>query len=508
MRSQAAAGLAALPGPEHPGIAGLRSALWAAGYEADHVREVLGAAGDNLTPSTSQALMLRRELEPGTPLTGLLTLFLLDMPLSAGDAVAALTPLTLDVAEEMGLVRREGALVRAGVRLVPYAGFIFATSLAPESRAVDRDHVMGITRSTLTLANLTVRHPVELALDLGCGTGVQALLASRHATRVVATDVNQVACRVTAFNARLNRADNVDVRQGSYFEPVSDMRFDLVVTNPPFVISPDNRFLYRDGGVEGDEVSREVLQGVARHLRPGGLATVLISWGRREGEDWFERPRAWAGGLGCDVFLLHQATQTALAHSASWHGPLATEDPDAHEEGINRWMVHLAGLGFDGIGYGAVLLRRRDGDNWLRAEEMPRREAGPSDAQLQALIRAQDLLLEMGPEEILVSRPKLVPNHHLQQLMRCRDGQFEVESAVLGLEDGLAFRAHVDAFNAYLLSRLDGGRTLREAVAASAPLAPEGAPQAEVEASAVRAVHRMLELGFLRLPQVEGRPDQ
>jgi methylase of polypeptide subunit release factors len=499
VRSQIDAGLGALPGPEHHGIAGLRSALWSAGYEADHVREVFGATGDNLTPSASQALMLRRELEPGTPLTGLLTLFLLGLPLSVALAAAALTPLNLPVAQEMGLVEVEGDAVRAAIRLVPYAGFIFASGLEPESRAVDRNHVMGITRSTITLANLTLRHPVELALDLGCGTGVQALLASRHATRVVATDLNPTACRVTAFNARLNRVDNLEVREGSYFDPVEDLRFDLVVTNPPFVISPDNRFLYRDGGVRGDEVSHEVLEGVSRHLRPGGLATVLISWGRREGEDWFVRPSEWSAGLGCDVLLLHQATQTALAHSASWHGALAGADQHAYEEGIERWTAHLAELGFDGIGYGAVVLRRREGDNWLRAEEIPGHDAGPADVQLRAMVEAQDALVPMDAQGVLASRPALVPNHHLEQLLRCRDGQFEVESAVLGLEDGLAFRANVDAFNAYLLSRLDGSRTLREAVAASMPLAPEGAPVAEVEASAARAARRMLELGFLRL---------
>ena len=498
LRPHPAGAGAVLPDPSHPGIAALRSALWAAGYNVDRVREVFGAEGENLVPSRTQVALLRRRLEPGTKLTTLLSMFLLDLPVTHDDAARALAPLRLEAAEEMGVLRERDGAVHCGVRLHPHAGFVFACSPLPETRAVDRDHVMGITRSTVTLSNLTIRRPVESALDLGSGTGVQALLASRHATRVVAVDVNPAACSFTAFNARLNRVDNVDVRQGSYFEPVGDERFDLVVSNPPFVISPDNTFLYRDTAAQGDEVSREVLAAAAAHLRPGGFATILVSWGRGGGDDWADRPTAWTSGLGCDVLLLHQATQSALAHSASWHAPLAGVDDQAYEAGIDRWNAHLDGLGFQGVGYGAVLLRRRDGTTWLRTDEMPRTDVEAAGPQLELIFEVEDRLQGCSPEDILASRPVLVADHRLEQLMRCRNGRFEVESAVLTLEDGLAFRATVDAFNAFLLSRLDGTRTVREAVADAAVLAPAGARPTEVEAAAARSVRRMLELGFLR----------
>ena len=485
------------PDPDHPGIAALRSALWAVGYNADHVREVFGAEGESLVPNATQVALLRRRLEPGTSLTTLLSLFLLDLPVTREDAARALAPLGLDAAADMGVVRERDGAIRCGVRLHPYAGFIFACSPVPESRAANPDHVMGITRSTVTLANLTVRRPVDSALDLGSGTGVQALLASRHATRVVAVDLNPAACRFTAFNARLNRVDNVEVRQGSYFEPIGDEQFDLLVSNPPFVISPDNQFLYRDSDAQGDEVSRQVVAAAAAHLRPDGFATILVSWGRTANDDWAARPTAWAGGLGCDALVLHQATQSALAHSASWHAPLAGVDNLAYEAGIDRWTEHLAGLGFAAVGYGAVVLRRRDGENWLRTDETPGTDVGPAGEQLDRIFEVEARLRASSPEDILASRPVLVPDHRLEQLMRCRDGRFEVESAVLTLEDGLPFRATVDAFNAYLLSRLDGSRTVREAVADAAVLAPEGARPAEVEAAAARSVRRMLELGFL-----------
>lgn len=491
-----------LPDPSHPGIAALRSALWAAGYDTDRVREAFSAQGDSLTPSVSQMVLLARQLEKGRPLTTLLTLFLLDQSVPIDEARRALAPLSIDAATEMGVLDERDGQVHARVRLIPYAGLVFACSLTPESLAVAADHVMGITRSTTELANLTIRRPVQLALDLCCGTGVQALLASRHATRVIATDYNPAACRFTEFNCRLNRVDNVEVRQGSYFEPVEGMQFDLVATNPPFVISPETRFLYRDSEMPGDSLSETILREVARHLAPGGLATVLISWGRHAGDDWDARPRQWVEGLGCDALLLHQATQTALGHSASWHGMLSS-DPRAFAEGIDRWAAHLATLGFEGVAYGAVVLRRRDGATWVRTEEMPGNDAGPADAQLEAMFTTQDTLAGLPNHQALLDlRLALVPNHHLQQTMRFREGKFTVENALITLEDGLPFGANVDAFTAFLLARLDGSRTLREAAAEAAPVAPEEAAPAEVEASAVRAAHRMLEMGLLRVSGV------
>ena len=65
---------------------------------------------------------------------------------------------------------------------------------------------------------------------------------------MTAVDVNPRALRYAALNARLNGLANVETREGSWLEPVADERFDLVVCNPPYVLSPDRDYLFRDGG--------------------------------------------------------------------------------------------------------------------------------------------------------------------------------------------------------------------------------------------------------------------
>lgn len=82
------------------------------------------------------------------------------------------------------------------------------------------------------------RGPVTKALDLETGCGIQALLISPHATHVTATDTNIGALAFARFNAALNGVTNVDFIEGDLFEPVGRNRFQLVVANPPFVISP------------------------------------------------------------------------------------------------------------------------------------------------------------------------------------------------------------------------------------------------------------------------------
>ena len=132
--------------------------------------------------------------------------------------------------------------------------------------------MLGISSAATSLAQLTVREPVARSLDLGTGCGVQALHLAAHSERVVATDVNQRALRLTRFNAELNEvADRIEVREGSFFEPVADDQFDLVATNPPFVISPatGERLVYRDSGLPGDRVVEHIVRGVPDLLTDG-----------------------------------------------------------------------------------------------------------------------------------------------------------------------------------------------------------------------------------------------
>ncbi|MCZ4150563.1 SAM-dependent methyltransferase, partial [Escherichia coli] len=124
------------------------------------------------------------------------------------------------------------------------------------------DHVLGIGQASLTLAQITIREKVERALDLGTGCGIQLFHLLSHAEHVTATDLSARALGFTRFNLMLNHQalaldpENLDSRvtllQGSLFEPVAGSTFNLIASNPPFVITPrssteraKDRFTYR-----------------------------------------------------------------------------------------------------------------------------------------------------------------------------------------------------------------------------------------------------------------------
>lgn len=113
-------------------------------------------------------------------------------------------------------------------------------------------------------------------LDIGTGSGICAISAARHASRVVAIDINAAAVRCARINAQLNHCESrIDVRHGDLFEPVADERFDLILFNPPFVIGEPRDD--RDRAWRAIGVAERFAAGLERHLKPGGAALLLLS---------------------------------------------------------------------------------------------------------------------------------------------------------------------------------------------------------------------------------------
>ena len=89
--------------------------------------------------------------------------------------------------------------------------------------------------------------------------------------------------------------DRVEVRDGSFFEPVRGERFDLIATNPPFVISPatGELLVYRDSGLPGDRVVEDIVRAAPGHLTEHGWCQVLANWVVERDRPWDERLAGW-----------------------------------------------------------------------------------------------------------------------------------------------------------------------------------------------------------------------
>ncbi|MFI6878643.1 methyltransferase [Streptomyces sp. NPDC050400] len=358
-----------LPADRSDVTRGLRDALLSAEFTADGLLELLGAPAYAALARSETVPALRATRGEG-PLETLVRLFLLQQPVPR-ERVAGVLP--LDACLESGWLRASGDEVAATVDVRPYGGpdgedwFIVsdlgcAVGGAGGIGSHDEGVVLGVGGASTTLAGITVRTPAAAALDIGTGSGIQALHASRHATQVTATDLNPRALHITALTLALSGAPAADLREGSLYEPVDQgagATYDLIVSNPPFVISPGARLTYRDGGMGGDDLCRSIVQGAGEHLNDGGHAQFLANWQHVEGEEWTERLRSWVP-RGCDAWIVQREVQDITQYAELWLRDAGDHrtDPAAYAARYDAWLDEFEARKVKAVGFGWITLRK------------------------------------------------------------------------------------------------------------------------------------------------------
>jgi len=479
----------------------LRRALEDKGYTQPALAELLNPsdAKSPLEVALDLAAAIRRTAA-SSPLNTLARLFVLAQAVPEEAARQALAPAHVEPLVTLGLLGRGGNGVLATTAVLPFAGVFLARDFWPVVTGVPSrpNYVPGVGPATLAVANLTVRRPVQRALDLGTGSGFHALLAAGHAERVIATDISPRALNMAALNARLNGMENIELRRGNLYEPVADCQFDLILSNPPFVISPRAEYCYRDSGLPGDTISERVIRGAPRFLHEGGYCTVLFNWHHKTEADWRDRPAAWVATSGCDAWVLCSEHADPVGYAANWLRDAGLGSAPHYGRLLDEWLAYFDQLGIGRISSGAIILRRHSGDkNWFRAERAPPGGGtGSCGEQIERVFAAQDLLEGLSDErEVLQKSFVLAADHELQYSMTAGNGRWEVREAVLKQTQGFAFAGEVDRLLSTILVRCDGRRPLGDVVsqvAAEFHVAPEQAARA-----ATAVIRKLLESGFL-----------
>jgi methylase of polypeptide subunit release factors len=474
----------------------LGNALRRLGYTADAFETLL--EDDESTEHEDETVADRRL--PRTRLGNAIRALYFQLPLDHDDAVRALGREGVEAAEAIGLVDAGERFV-ARARIMPVNSLLIASDDFPRGDGDNPpDYVAAYTPTSRICDSLTPRRRVEQALDVGTGSGVLALLSAGHAKQVVATDINERALRYGRLNAALNGLPNVEFREGSLFEPVDGETFDLITCNAPYVVSPENRWAYRDSGFEGDEISQRVVHEAADHLSDDGFATLMVSWVASDEDEPDERPLAWADTIDCDSWILPVWGSDALAHAATWNEPLA-DKPKEFGNVIDSWTRYLERLGVRWVSEGAIVLHRtRNASHTVRVDSLDEETLEDSAEQIERAFASRTKLSQLRrSNELLQKHLSIAMPLLLEHELEPRRGRTALVSTTLQVAGGTQSVIDGPARALELVAMLDGTAPLEEVVKRAAQrLGLSEAENGRLRREVSSAARELLELGALR----------
>ena len=549
----------------------LRTDLTSAHYSVSALTGLWGSAADaalhrnQRVPALRALATLREKLGREERSGTLARLFVLGLPVPRTDLDAALPTLGTDGALALGLIglgahadsdestdnatNATDALVHPLLELRPYSfidghgsGSWWIVSDLGElalGHELGENHVLGVGGASLTLAGLMIPNPVGSALDLGTGCGIQAMHAARHAARVVATDISERALELAALNAELNDIRNIEFRLGSLFDPVAGERFDHIISNPPFVITPRTEgvpsYEYRDGGLVGDAIVEAVVRGAAAHLNPGGIAQLLGNWEYHDGAeagnsdnssvsgDAFDRLRSWLGAptinaadgaadtLPLDAWIIEREAQGPTDYAETWIRDGGTRPDSADFDRLyGAWLDDFEARGVSKVGFGYMLLR-------APASTASASASGDSPAPLRRLERLHDALgsnaagigshlaacLQAHDWQVATDDAQLAATHLLvapdvTEERHYWPGQDDPTLMTLHQGGGFGRTVQLDTALAALIGACDGDLSVGSIIAALAQLLD--ADETDLRVELLPRVRELLDDGFVQAP--------
>ena len=398
-------------------------------------------------------------------------------------------------------------------------------------RALAPDHVLGVGGAGLTLAGLTPRTRVGTALDLGCGCGIQTLYLLRHAEHVVATDISARALAFTAFNAALagvsvtgapsagsgldseadaasesgSDAGSLELLRGSLLEPVAGRRFDLIASNPPFVLTPPAvreaglpLMEYRDAG---GPILPGLVTGLGEHLEPGATAVMLGNWEHRGTASWREVVAAWLPE-GLDAWILERELQDPVEYATMWlrdGGMTLERDPEAFDAALEAWIDDFEARDVRGVGFGYLIVHRprRPREPWRLLEEVTTSGQGVLGPHIAEVLEVRERLAGLDDDAVADLCPLLAPD--VTEERHLIPGAAEPTVILLRQGGGLGRTLQASTAVAALAGVADGELSVGQVASAVAALSELNAADAlALRAEMVEATRHLLTTGFLR----------
>ena len=435
---------------------------------------------------TEQAVRQRLDIKPEKPLDlvsictrpstnrkvadsldAIIHLFLLGEALPIAEAASFFPPVVWEALTQSDVILIEAsdaAHCLASVALVPVRGLFCAadrwTNIDHSIRPTFRDIVYpAMTKPVTQFLDYTSFDPCEDFLELCAGTAPAALLASKAAKNVWATDITERSLAFARFNAALNGIRNVTFAQGDLFQPVEGRAFDRIAVHPPYMPVLKPAEFFSAGGALGEDVTRRIISELPGKLKPGGRLYCRTLGIDRADRNFEQSARDWLGEKHVDydvaLFVLDNVLprRFALEHTLNKDGgraEVAQWEKLFEENGVKELLAVVLVLQRIAEQRPAFTLRRvmRDGTpaavmEWALGWETAMHMNGTFEALFEA-------------KPVATAGTEVTVRHVV------REGQLAAEDFILSLKRPFEVDWKVQPWMALLLPRCDGHTTVGE----------------------------------------------
>ncbi len=389
---------------------------------------------------------------------------------------------------------------RAVALIYPTEGLWIASDLDhnpldddPAGKLQDDVVYPAITRNTQHFMSSLSHEPCERFLELCSGTGIAALVASRYAAHTWAVDITRRSSQCARFNARLNRVNNVTVLEGDLYEPVGDAQFDRIVAHPPYIPAEKLEYIYRDGGQDGEQITRRIVADLHKHLLPGGRFQCTCMVTDRDKKPFQDRVRDMLGPHRdeFDVLVVEMGTMHPTEHYAreAIRGRMNFDT-------VERRHNLFAELEVVDLLYCSFVLQRAES---ARKVFTARTQRGPrtTGKDFDWLLRWETAqVAPPGPPPLMDTKLTASPRIRLMVVHDMKDFNWTPAEFRIGSESPFVSKAQCPAWGAALIAQCDGVGTVRQhfhALQASGVL-PQDAPEEEF----LELVRSLIAAGFVQ----------
>ena len=396
------------------------------------------------------------------------------------------------------------------LHLSDHAERIVATDVNPRALALARI-TLGLSGVTAELRSGSLYDPVSCPDDPGSSAGLTGSSAGPTGSLAglpgslagLAGPTGSLADLPGSLPSPLGetkvRRRSEDGRPHPHSGEPADGRFDLIVTNPPYVMAPpaESHLTYREGGFASDGLMRAVIAGAPEHLRPGGLLQVVGNWAITPGEPWPERLAAWIRPTGCDAIVLARETLDIYEYIEIWLADAGLTGTPGYAAAYRRWLDYFAEQHIVGVGMGWLSLCRAEREiPEIRQEDWPHAVAQPVGEAVGNFFDAVDAA-RLDDAQILGAR--LAIRDDVIEETIGRPGAPDPEHIVFRQTSGLCRAVTADTALAAVLGACDGELPLGALIAATATLTDADAQKLRDE-----LLPRMRDLlldGFVEAPK-------